>query len=335
MDTGIVSRVDADEAANVKKAKKKEKANDAAIANLGANECRIETISRIHHFAHGPGYRLQVAEGMVAQRLNLFTNRREIALKDWLSGVLGALESTGTHIMLLKRSSGNGEVTGGVVTGEKTDGGDDQKKEGKATGEMKIQLRRDKAQQAENDWLQSLLGGEAEKEPEPPEPEPEKASPAPAEPIARPASAPSPQEPPELPQTEATSSRRRGGNHRDYAEAPQPRRAWLPGSKNAWAPAVSGNYTNGWEDGTWQNGDAGWSEWNDWTWWQGEQAVVEAPMPAPAPARRWNKQAPACDECLRAGGGLIKLFKDGDGKYCRRCWFAFYLEEPPADAAVR
>jgi len=335
MDTGIVSRVDADEAANVKKAKKKEKANDAAIANLGANECRIETISRIHHFAHGPGYRLQVAEGMVAQRLNLFTNRREIALKDWLSGVLGALESTGTHIMLLKRSSGNGEVTGGVVTGEKTDGGDDQKKEGKATGEMKIQLRRDKAQQAENDWLQSLLGGEAEKEPEPPEPEPEKASPAPAEPIARPASAPSPQEPPELPQTEATSSRRRGGNHRDYAEAPQPRRAWLPGSKNAWAPAVSGNYTNGWEDGTWQNGDAGWSEWNDWTWWQGEQAVVEAPVPAPAPARRWNKQAPACDECLRAGGGLIKLFKDGDGKYCRRCWFAFYLEEPPADAAVR
>ncbi|CAE7825466.1 unnamed protein product [Symbiodinium sp. CCMP2592] len=219
------------------------------------------------------------------QRLNLFTNRREIALKDWLSGVLGALESTGTHIMLLKRSSGNGEVMGGVVTGEKTDGGDDQKKEGKATGEMKIQLRRDKAQQAENDWLQSLLGGEAEKEPEPPEPE--KASPAPAEPIARPASAPGPQEPPELPRTEATSSRRRGGNHRDYEEAPQPRRAWLPGSKNAWAPAVSGNYTNGWEDGTWHNGDAGWSEWNDWTWWRGEQA----PVPAPAPARRWNKQA--------------------------------------------
>eukprot|EP00438_Fugacium_kawagutii_P027201 Skav210175 [mRNA] locus=scaffold5148:36373:52156:+ [translate_table: standard] len=211
MDCSVVSRVDADEAANLKKAKKKDKAaqgDASSVPNLGANECRIETTSRIHHFAHGPGYRVEVSEGVVAQRLNMFTGRRELPLKDWLSLLLNALESTGTHVMILKRS-GN-EVVGGAVNGQKEE------------GEKKVQLKKDKAQQAENEWLQSLLSGHHEEEAAP-----EKVAEAPVEaPAAKPT--------PEVPVSPADAKSTDGGSRWDAlapTPAPAPRRREQPAQR--------------------------------------------------------------------------------------------------------
>ncbi|CAJ1352801.1 unnamed protein product [Effrenium voratum] len=206
MNCAVVSRVDADEAANVKKAKKKEK--DLAVPNLGANECRIETTSRIHHFAHGPGFRVEVSEGTSAQRLNMFTSRREIPLKDWLAFLLKALESrTGRHVMILKRSGK--EVLGGAV-GEKQ------------AEEAKVQLRRDKAQQAENEWLQSLLSGQAEEA----EPEPE----VPAE------------SPEERPAPASGKAKPRRERNKEWQAAPEPG----PGAWTEWEQSWQGNTWDEW-----------------------------------------------------------------------------------------
>ncbi|CAJ1352798.1 unnamed protein product [Effrenium voratum] len=218
MNCAVVSRVDADEAANVKKAKKKEK--DLAVPNLGANECRIETTSRIHHFAHGPGFRVEVSEGTSAQRLNMFTSRREIPLKDWLAFLLKALESrTGRHVMILKRSGK--EVLGGAV-GEKQ------------AEEAKVQLRRDKAQQAENEWLQSLLSGqaeEAEPEPEVPAESPE----APAPPAALP-------EMEERPAPASGKAKPRRERNKEWQAAPEPG----PGAWTEWEQSWQGNTWDEW-----------------------------------------------------------------------------------------
>eukprot|EP00931_Biecheleriopsis_adriatica_P010794 TRINITY_DN111851_c0_g1_i1.p1 TRINITY_DN111851_c0_g1~~TRINITY_DN111851_c0_g1_i1.p1 ORF type:complete len:509 (+),score=106.20 TRINITY_DN111851_c0_g1_i1:51-1577(+) len=150
LDISVVSRVDADDAVNAKKQakKKNEKASqsEVPVPTLGANECRVETTSRISHFAHGPGYRVEVSEGAIVQRLHMFTCRKEISTKDWNALLLSALESTGSHVMLLTKDPRSGQVTGGKVSGDE-DGGD-----------VKIQLRKDKAQQEENDWLKSLMG---------------------------------------------------------------------------------------------------------------------------------------------------------------------------------
>lgn len=304
MDCAVVSRVDADEAANLKKAKKKDKANDVSVPNLGANECRIETTSRIHHFAHGPGYRVEVSEGVVAQRLNMFTGRKEIPLKDWLSLLLNALESTGTHVMILKRS-GN-EVVGGAVNGQKED------------GEKKIQLRKDKAQQAENEWLQSLLAGheasqeaDHDKVPELPEvPE------VPEVPVEQPEPVKSAQvQPADASRWDALAPRRRD----QPAQRTQAKEVWQPELARSQAPWSRQDYAPEWQEYPGTNGG-----WETWEW------EPEAPK---APSRRWGKAK--CAACLR--GANLKLFWDETegSRFCRTCWFNWYGEEPPASCAIR
>eukprot|EP00933_Yihiella_yeosuensis_P008939 TRINITY_DN11466_c0_g1_i1.p1 TRINITY_DN11466_c0_g1~~TRINITY_DN11466_c0_g1_i1.p1 ORF type:complete len:556 (-),score=151.25 TRINITY_DN11466_c0_g1_i1:160-1626(-) len=158
LDCSAVSRIDCDEAANLKKKKKNEKAERVAnagnFANLGANECRVETPCRIRHFAHGPGYRVEVAEGSVMQRLHMFTCGKEIPQKDWLALLLAALESTGSHVMLVKRSAkaSNEEGTSGDAA-QPAPGAEE------ADADVKIAIRKDKAQQDENSWLQTMMGG--------------------------------------------------------------------------------------------------------------------------------------------------------------------------------
>eukprot|EP00435_Cladocopium_sp_Y103_P041501 s2013_g11.t1 len=311
MDCAVVSRVDADEAANLKKAKKKDKANDVSVPNLGANECRIETTSRIHHFAHGPGYRVEVSEGVVAQRLNMFTGRKEIPLKDWLSLLLNALESTGTHVMILKRSGK--EVVGGAVNGQKED------------GEKKIQLKKDKAQQAENEWLQSLLAGQEEDHdkvaPElPPEaPEIPELPQVPVEepkPEAKPVKSAQVQ-PADPSRWDALPPTRR--RDEQPAQRTQAKEVWQPELARSQAPWSRQDYAPEWQEYPGTNGG-----WETWEW------EPEAPK---APARRWGKAK--CAACLR--GANLKLFWDETegSRFCRTCWFNWYGEEPPASCAIK
>jgi len=304
MDCSVVSRVDADEAANLKKAKKKEKdkvTDSTTVPKLGANECRIETTSRIHHFAHGPGYRVEVSEGMVAQRLNMFTSRKEIPLKDWLSFLLNALESTGTHVMILKRSGK--EVLGGEVNGEEA--------------EKKIQLKKDKAQEAENDWLQSLLTGQ--------EAEDAADQTAPVALPTPPAVAPAPTVEVKVPVdlsrwdalAEKAPARRRDPPHRAQAHA----EVWQPEVSRSKPPKEYAP-KHEWQDYSATNG------WNGWDWQEAQVPVAPA-----GPTRRWGKAK--CVACAR--GGNLKLYWDDteQGRYCRTCWVSWYGEEPPASCATR
>jgi len=316
MDCSVVSRVDADEAANLKKAKKKDKAIDVSVPNLGANECRIETTSRIHHFAHGPGYRLQVSEGMVAQRLNMFTGRKEIPLKDWLSLLLNALESTGTHVMILKRS-GN-EVVGGAVNGQEDT-------------EKKIQLKKDKAQQAENEWLQSLLAGheEAEKPAQGPEPpEPVRAEPVPEPvPVVK-----SKVQPVDTSRWDALAPTPARNGYQDQLPAPRRRdqrdQHQQRTQASAWQPQLAKAQPQD------QAYAAQWQEYPDTNGgWNGDGSYGWDPQEAPqAPARRWGKAK--CAECRR--GGHLKLYWDETeaARFCRNCWWNWYGEDPPASCAT-
>ncbi|CAE8613040.1 unnamed protein product [Polarella glacialis] len=165
MDFAAVSRVDADEVASTKKKKNnsnREKAAETTMPNLGSpgvNECRIQTTSRIQHFAHGPGYRVEVMEGMAMQRLHLFTCRREIPAKDWLTLLISALESSGCHVMLARKVQGSSEVASmpGALPADKEIGAENAKREGESDVDIKIQLRKDVAQQEENAWLQTMM----------------------------------------------------------------------------------------------------------------------------------------------------------------------------------
>mmetsp|Transcript_45019 Transcript_45019/g.106940 ORF Transcript_45019/g.106940 Transcript_45019/m.106940 type:complete len:535 (+) Transcript_45019:92-1696(+) len=145
VDMEVVSHVDAEEAANLKKKKK----NDRTMTTLGVNECRIETTSRIHHFAHGPGFRLEVAEGSVVQKIHFFTCRRQLTTQAWHTHLLKALEECGAHVMLARRVAA--EADGSAKEGDsKPDPGG---------GELKRLTRKDKAQQEDEAWLKSVLDG--------------------------------------------------------------------------------------------------------------------------------------------------------------------------------
>lgn len=336
MDCAVVSRVDADEAANVKKAKKKEreKANELSVPNLGANECRIETTSRIHHFAHGPGYRVEVSEGMVAQRLNMFTGRREISLKDWLSLLLNALESTGTHVMILKRSGK--EVLGGAVNGEK-----------KEEGDVKIQLRKDKAQQAENEWLESLLAGhhhQGEEEPiEPAEPtEPMALS---GEPTAKAAPAA------DVSRWEALAPSARDAQAKVQEATPSPASSWEASALKKAAALRNRTWDQREQaelEASRQSDKAAWLPWpqqgylssapQNWKEYPGQEYPTNGWYEAQpkAPERRWGKVRALCDACGRGGNLKLKLFWDetSGGRYCRTCWIDWYGDEPPQSLAA-
>lgn len=147
LDCGLISRLDPDEAANSKK--KNKNRGEKAATSLGANECHVETTSRIHHFAHGPGFRVEVSEGNVTQRLHFYTSRKEINPKEWHSLLVTAIESTGSHVMLARKTAlemAEGELAKEEAAGEGRNG-------------MKVQLKKDKASQDESAWLQSMLNG--------------------------------------------------------------------------------------------------------------------------------------------------------------------------------
>jgi len=145
LDCKAVSKIDAEDAVNMKK-KKKENKNDKTTSLLGVNECRVETTARIHHFAHGPGFRVEVSEGSVQQRIHFFTYKKELVPKDWHKLLVAALESTGAHVMLARRTASAAEQAA---------------KDGEADDDIEqiSSLRMDAAQKDDDAWFASVMRG--------------------------------------------------------------------------------------------------------------------------------------------------------------------------------
>jgi len=141
LESGVVTRIDAEDAANAKK-KKKDK---QIVAQLAVNECRVETTARINHFAHGPGFRVDVQDGDMHQRIHFFTGRQQMPSVEWHACLVTALETCGSHVMLARRKAADAE--GGANDGE-------------LDAAATITLRKDKAQQDEQAWLDSVMAPE-------------------------------------------------------------------------------------------------------------------------------------------------------------------------------
>eukprot|EP00425_Heterocapsa_triquetra_P036049 CAMPEP_0195078498 /NCGR_PEP_ID=MMETSP0448-20130528/20675_1 /TAXON_ID=66468 /ORGANISM="Heterocapsa triquestra, Strain CCMP 448" /LENGTH=428 /DNA_ID=CAMNT_0040111243 /DNA_START=94 /DNA_END=1377 /DNA_ORIENTATION=- len=152
LDADVISRMDAEDSANINK-KKKGSAEEKKGPSLGVNECRVETTSRVSHFAHGPGFRVEVAEGVMVQRIHFFTNRRELAHQDWHRHLVEAIEHAGGHVMLSRKLKAEAEVGGGKNGTETKDA----IKEEDSSDALRLRLRKDKAQQDDDAWLASMI----------------------------------------------------------------------------------------------------------------------------------------------------------------------------------
>jgi len=161
---GIVSRIDVDEVPGERKKKRRGKSKAAAtenkeeeeeeetqepqhidLATLADNECRVETMARCIHNAHGPGFTVEIAEGSHRQVLNMFTAKQELLLDDWLKHITDALRTSGCRVMDSKVAPANcpTDESGKVQQG------------GAVFERKKVESQ---AQAAENDWLSSMMG---------------------------------------------------------------------------------------------------------------------------------------------------------------------------------
>jgi hypothetical protein len=152
IDDQVVSRVDADEAANSKKKKNNKQANVSTVSTvaLGINECRVETSARIHHFAHGPGFSVEVCEGSAHQKIHFFTDKKELSCKEWHRHLVAAVESTGAHVMLARKTQAEASQE------------DLQCKAAADLIERVRSLRKDNAQKEDDAWLESVMNAKAE-----------------------------------------------------------------------------------------------------------------------------------------------------------------------------
>jgi len=155
VDDHEVSRVDADDAVNTKRKKNKEEKR--VNLNLGLNECRVETTARINHFAHGAGFRVEVAQGSVTQRIYFYTGRRQIPYREWHEVLTEAIASTGSHVMLARRAEG----VEADAAKEGQDGTGDKEKDDLI---RVTKIRKDKAQQEDEAWLERMMGMAGEEE---------------------------------------------------------------------------------------------------------------------------------------------------------------------------
>eukprot|EP00928_Gymnodinium_smaydae_P030159 TRINITY_DN22490_c0_g1_i4.p1 TRINITY_DN22490_c0_g1~~TRINITY_DN22490_c0_g1_i4.p1 ORF type:complete len:695 (+),score=177.50 TRINITY_DN22490_c0_g1_i4:200-2284(+) len=166
LEIGLAWRIDADEAANSKPKQKKKNAATETATYLGVNECRVETTARIHHFAHGPGFRIEVSSGATKQRIHFFTDNK-VSIQEWHTAVVESLEASGSHVMLARRLQS--QTAAGASNGDgPNDGGenvDASKGAAKANGGaeneeiLQVELPTDKAQQDDNNWLLSAMQG--------------------------------------------------------------------------------------------------------------------------------------------------------------------------------
>lgn len=148
LEAQLISRVDAEESASLKRKKKGEK--DKEMPVLGANECRAETTTAINHFAHGPGFRVEVTDGNTTQRLHFFTRRREVPFQEWQELLVEAIKASGSLVRLAKKETLEAGTTagGGVQDGVAAVA---------PAAELKLHLKKDRAQQEDDAWLASML----------------------------------------------------------------------------------------------------------------------------------------------------------------------------------
>jgi len=158
---GIVSRIDVDEVPGERKKKRRGKPKAAAtenkeeeeeeetqepqhidLATLADNECRVETMARCIHNAHGPGFIVEIAEGTHRQVLNMFTAKQELLLDDWVKHITDALRTSGCRVME-GWTHGPTDESGKVQQG------------GAVFERRKVESQ---AQAAEDDWLSSMMG---------------------------------------------------------------------------------------------------------------------------------------------------------------------------------
>lgn len=162
--SGVVSRIDHDENSGERK-KKKKKARDPAkavseeqdeegdaleikhidLSTLADNECRIETMARCTHNAHGPGFRVEVAQGGSRQALHMFTDKKELSVTDWLDHVSAAIRSTGPRVMDCRVAAAL------VPTDDKG-----HTLEGGAIGARRMEVA--EAGKEDDEWLSSMMG---------------------------------------------------------------------------------------------------------------------------------------------------------------------------------
>mmetsp|Transcript_4504 Transcript_4504/g.10962 ORF Transcript_4504/g.10962 Transcript_4504/m.10962 type:complete len:457 (+) Transcript_4504:1-1371(+) len=146
VDSQVVSRLDVEDAANVRRRRQ--------ALSLGADEVRVETSTRVGHFAHGPGFRVEITDGIVWQRLHFFTAGKEVPFQEWQNLLNNAIASTGSPVMLTKPSA-LPKVDNRAAELEKENMSD----QALVSNPVCLQLKKDKAQEEDDDWLANLLGG--------------------------------------------------------------------------------------------------------------------------------------------------------------------------------
>ncbi|CAE7284364.1 SAMS2 [Symbiodinium natans] len=140
--SGAVSRVDLDETEGKKRNKKGRDAEQATEEPeptglpLGVNECRVETIARCQHQAHGVGFTILVSEGSSKQRIHCFTANREMRLQEWHDKLVQALAAGGTRVLMGRMSP--------ALAPDPPDSKD-------------VKAQKEAAKE-EDDWLDSLMG---------------------------------------------------------------------------------------------------------------------------------------------------------------------------------
>eukprot|EP00435_Cladocopium_sp_Y103_P038724 s1042_g10.t1 len=77
----VVSKVDPNEAKNVKRRKQRGQ----------HNECHVETLQRCHHGVCGPGFQVRVSSNEAFQEINLFTNHQVLPAESWDQALSEAL----------------------------------------------------------------------------------------------------------------------------------------------------------------------------------------------------------------------------------------------------
>lgn len=139
---GVITRVDVDDS-SAQKRKGKAKAEPEEVSQvpeipLGTNECRVTTVARCQHQAHGVGFRLDVAEIDSRQKIFIFTGK-ELKMADWHTKLVEAVTASGSRVML-------GRLFGANAPDEPSKGG--------SAGPSGAKL----ARESEDAWLDSLMG---------------------------------------------------------------------------------------------------------------------------------------------------------------------------------
>lgn len=144
--TNLFSRIDADEATNMKKQKKK--SDLPPEQRLGCNECRVETSSRCHHVANGPGFKVLVCQDVVKQTVHVFTCGKMMPVAEFHNILVAAVQNTGARVFMSRK-----------ILPKPDEAGEDNKDDGEMSVDAKpgTLLQKDTHSREEEAWLRGVL----------------------------------------------------------------------------------------------------------------------------------------------------------------------------------